>query len=224
MTTVLDIEHRLDGEIVIRDQYVGDICCKKLTITRTGSVKGNILCKHLQVGGFVEGIAVCHVLEGNSQGTLHGSLYYVTKKDEARVAGLVDYREPPSSVWAVVMPETEEVPALSLADNADIVDAEVFATAVDEFVKTISTEVENDLFDDHTLSLSADVSESPASATGSNMLSVILGQPVEADGATSKFFPTPIEAVEALKKPVPDQLGVSWVSTGRKVPLGARFF
>ncbi|TLX17002.1 polymer-forming cytoskeletal protein [Rhizobium sp. MHM7A] len=227
MTTVLDIEHQLDGEIIVRDQHVGDIRCKKLTITRSGSVKGNILCKHLQIGGYVEGIAVCHVLEGNTQGTLHGSLYYVTKKDEAKVAGIVDYREPPVSVWAVVMPEAIDVPALSSADEFDVATEEAFADAVEEFVQEIASEPVVDTLVSTDAVVVADSIAAEETATGDEVgfaAPVPSSHPVEVSGTSSKFFPTPVEVVEALQKPVETAPAVAWVSTGRKVPLGARFF
>jgi hypothetical protein len=227
MTTVLGIEHQLDGEITVRDEHVGDIRCKKLTITRSGSVKGNILCKHLQIGGYVEGIAVCHALEGNTQGTLHGSLYYVTKKDEAKVAGIVDYREPPASVWAVVMPETVEIPSLSATDEFDVATEEALADAVEEFVQTIAFEPVVDS------SAYADTEEVVETFAGDHTITAdeigfvptpaLPSQPVEVIGTSSKFFPTPVEAVDALLKPEIAP-AAAWVSTGRKVPLNARFF
>jgi hypothetical protein len=222
MTTVLDIQHQLTGEVVVSEQHVGDIRCKKLTITRSGSVKGNILCKHLQIGGYVEGIAVCHALEGNTQGTLHGSLYYVTKKDEAKVAGIVDYREPPLSVWAVVMPETIDVPVLLPADELDVATEGALAEAVEEFVQEIAV---------------AQVVKPPVSTTvvevaessrfEENVVvaaSAAPSHPVEVSGTSTKFFPTPVEVVEALQKPVETDPAVAWVSTGRKVPLNVRFY
>jgi hypothetical protein len=225
MTTVLEIENHLDGEIVISGQHIGDICCKKLTITRSGSVKGNILCKHLQIGGFVEGIAVCHALEGNTQGTLHGSLYYVTKKDEAKVAGIVDYREPPASVWAVVMPETVVADEFSLISETDV-DAipEALAIAADEFEKNFSgaelmAPTENEDRSTHEDGLS-----STEIADAEEQIVFARSQPVEVIGTSSKFFPTPIEAVKALQNHTVQQPGGAWVSTGRKVPLNARFF
>lgn len=228
MTTVLDIEHQLDGEIIVRDQHVGDIRCKKLTITRSGSVKGNILCKHLQIGGYVEGIVVCHVLEGNTQGTLHGSLYYVTKKDEAKVAGIVDYREPPFSVWAVVMPEVIDVPRLSSADEFDVATEEALADAVEEFVQEIDSEPVVDTFASTAAVEVADSIAAEETTTGDEIgtaaAPVPSSHPVEVSGTSSKFFPTPVEVVEALQKPVETAPSVAWVSTGRKVPLGARFF
>lgn len=228
MTTVLDIEHQLDGEIIVRDQHVGDIRCKKLTITRSGSVKGNILCKHLQIGGYVEGIAVCHFLEGNTQGILHGSLYYVTKKDEAKVAGIVDYREPPVSVWAVVMPETIYVPVLSSVGEFDVATEEAFADAVEEFVQETASEPVVDVPVSTAAVEVADSIAAEETITGDEIGFVAApapsSHPVEVSGTSSKFFPTPVEVVEALQKPVETAPAVAWVSTGRKVPLNVRFY
>ena len=220
MTTVLDIQHQLVDEIVVSDQHVGDIRCNKLTITRSGSVKGNILCKHLQIGGYVEGIAVCHILEGNTQGTLHGSLYYVIKKDEAKVAGIVDYREPPLSVWAVVMPETVDAPALFAADEFDVATEEALVEAVEEFVQeTVVPSI--------SAAISMPVAEVAESIGGEqNVVMAVLApsHPVEVTGTSTKFFPTPKEVVEALQKPATPASDVAWVSTGRKVSLNARFY
>lgn len=218
MTTVLDVQDQLVGEVVVSDQHVGDIRCKKLTITRSGSVKGNILCKHLQIGGYVEGIAVCHILEGNTQGTLHGSLYYVTKKDEAKVAGIVDYREPPLSVWAVVMPETVDVPKLFPADEFDVATEAALAEAVEEFVQeTVASGIDTPI--STPVAESTGIEENVAVA-----VAAVPARPVEVTGTSTKFFPTPVEVVEALQKPSDPAASVAWVSTGRKVPLGVRFY
>lgn len=227
MPTVLDIEHMLDGEIIVRDQHVGDIRCKKLTITRTGSVKGNILCKHLQVGGYVEGIAVCHILEGNNQGTLHGSLYYTTKKDEAKVAGIVDYREPPGSVWAVVMPERNDNSTLLPVDKHEATIEELSEFGAEEIVQEPFGETASDLPMTHS---SADVASSDnGSICMSDEIefgSAPIPSPPSAEGGvtSSKFFPTPVGVVDSLKKPGDPRADFAWVSTGRKVSLDARFF
>lgn len=212
MTSVLVIEHELDGEIVVRDHFVGDIRCKKLTITRTGSVKGNIVCKHLQLGGYVEGIAVCHLLEANSQGRLHGSLYYVVKKDEAMVSGLVDYREPPAAVWSVVMRESAK------ASSADVIAPEAEAASFADVVLSDGPDLDVDVealaqelrIDTAIPSSDALAMEAPVGLT-------------EVSAKPSKFLTADVKvepAAPASAKPPAHTL----VSTGRKVHLGAKFF
>jgi hypothetical protein len=212
MTSVLDIEHELDGEVVVRDHFVGDIRCKKLTITRTGTVKGNIVCKHLQLGGYVEGIAVCHLLEANSQGRLHGSLYYAVKKDEALVSGLVDYREPPAAVWSVVM--RDNVKSSVIEPDTSFDENTTFADLVLTDEPDLNVDVE---------ALAEELNVATSSTPVERHASEVTVGLVEASSKPSKFLNGDIKVEQAPGRAV-EPAAPAWVSTGRKVQLGAKFF
>lgn len=211
MTSITDFID-LDGELIISEPFVGNIKCRKLTVSRMGHITGNVVCDHLQLGGRIDGTVICRMFEGNTQGLLHGSVYYKEQKCQARVSGIYDYRDPPSSVWVVVAPEdflssddafTEDQAALPQALSGD----EIGVAAAD--VELVEIDV------------TADLLLQGLSTTETAPLEAI-EEP--APQPFSKYYPTPPAAAEAILAAVPAIPKPDFVSTGRKVSLPASFF
>ncbi len=105
MPTIKDVKG-LDGHVTIDKDHYGDIRCEKLTVLRRGHIRGNVVCDVLENGGHIDGIVICRLPKINENGYIFGALYHTdSPQNKGFVAPTIDFREPPSAVWAVVMPD-----------------------------------------------------------------------------------------------------------------------